>query len=298
MKGYAQHEQQVFKRHRRSAIEAAGGAIAGRNHRGGEPADERARTPARGRRELPAAQGERTVQPSDGRAVRHRKPHRGRAHALQRSDPGIQHLPPAVPGEHHGRRSSGSRSIRSSKRRPKRSRYRKSPSRSPDARAITAALGTNPLEGASVRDARRDLRADRPARVRVARWTRHRDRPAGHRRRRALTIAARPALRYVDGHRARARQPAHPGVVAPHPARRAARRAGRVARRGSAGLARRRRRAGRPRVGARGRPACARDGCCRGCGRRRRVRGDGRTPVVVAGACRLSRRTTRFHRAV
>ena len=97
-------------------------------------------------------------------------------------------------------------------------------------------------------------------------------------------IAARPAARHVDPHRARRATPAHPGVVPPRPARRAARRAARAARRGSAGFARRGRRAGGARLGARGRPACARDGRCRGCRCRRRVRGDGRAPVVVAGA--------------
>ena len=51
----------------------------------------RARPAAGGRRELSAAQGERAVQPADGRAGRHREPHRRRAHALQRARAGVQH---------------------------------------------------------------------------------------------------------------------------------------------------------------------------------------------------------------
>ena len=91
VKGFAQHEEGVFKdiADARSRLLAAQDAR--RNDRGGEPAVVRAR-PAAGRgRELSAAQGERTVQPADGRARRHREPHRRRAHALQRARAGVQH---------------------------------------------------------------------------------------------------------------------------------------------------------------------------------------------------------------
>ena len=54
------------------------------------------------RRELSAAQGERAVQPADGRALRHREPHRDRADALQRAHSGVQHVAAAVPGEPDG----------------------------------------------------------------------------------------------------------------------------------------------------------------------------------------------------
>ena len=88
--------------HRRRAIEVARGQVAGRNDRRGQPAVVRPRPAARGRRELSAAEVERAVQPADGRARRHREPHRGRAHALQRSDSGVQHVARPVPVEHDG----------------------------------------------------------------------------------------------------------------------------------------------------------------------------------------------------
>src|SRR5262249_10238386 len=51
--------------------------------------------------ELSAAEGERAVQPADGRARRHRESPRGRAAALQRARAGIQHVAPPVPRESH-----------------------------------------------------------------------------------------------------------------------------------------------------------------------------------------------------
>ena len=77
-----------------SAAKSPGG-----NDRGREPADVGARPAAGGRRELSAAEGQRAVQPADGRARRHREPARRRAHALQRARAGIQHVAAAVPGQ-------------------------------------------------------------------------------------------------------------------------------------------------------------------------------------------------------
>ena len=70
VKGYAQHEESVYKdiadaRSRLLAAKSPEETIAGR-----QPADVGARPPARGRRELSAAQGQRAVQPADGRARR------------------------------------------------------------------------------------------------------------------------------------------------------------------------------------------------------------------------------------
>ena len=101
VKGYAAHEEGVFKDDRRLAREAGRREDAGGDDRGRQPADVGARPAARGRRELPAAEGERAVQPADGRAVGHREPHRRRADALQRARAGVQHRRAAVPGEHH-----------------------------------------------------------------------------------------------------------------------------------------------------------------------------------------------------
>ena len=120
VKGYAPHEEAVFKeiadsRSRLLAREVAGGDDPGR-----EPADERARPAARGRRELSAPQGQRAVQPADGRALRHREPARHRADALQRAGPGIQHRSAGASRRTSPRRCSASRSIRSSRRRPRR----------------------------------------------------------------------------------------------------------------------------------------------------------------------------------
>src|SRR5581483_10989244 len=67
-----------------------------------EPADVRARPLARDLGKLSAAQGERTVQSADGRALRHREPHRRRAHAIQRSGAAVQHVAASVSGEPDG----------------------------------------------------------------------------------------------------------------------------------------------------------------------------------------------------
>ncbi len=92
IKGFAQHEEGVYKdiadaRSRLLAAKSPEETIAAANQQ----------TSALGRllavvENYPQLQVERAVQPADGRARRHREPHRGRAHALQREGAGVQHV--------------------------------------------------------------------------------------------------------------------------------------------------------------------------------------------------------------
>jgi len=71
VKGYATHERKRVQGDRRLAIAPAGRQVAGGKHRRGQSADVRARPFAGRRRKLPQPQSERTVQPADGRTIRH-----------------------------------------------------------------------------------------------------------------------------------------------------------------------------------------------------------------------------------
>src|SRR6185436_8454988 len=86
----------------RSSLAAAGSAFTRGDDRSGEPAVQRARATAGGCRELPAAQSQRAIQSPDGRPLRNREPNCRRTHALQRSNPGLQHVASAISREHHG----------------------------------------------------------------------------------------------------------------------------------------------------------------------------------------------------
>ena len=82
VKGTAQQEKDVFGQIAESRAKLAGATDTGATDPGGQRAEHGARATAGGRRELPAAEVERVVQPADGRTGRHRKPDRRRAHAL------------------------------------------------------------------------------------------------------------------------------------------------------------------------------------------------------------------------
>ena len=102
VKGIAQQERDVFGQIAESRAKLAGAKTPEQTI---EAANEQSAALARllvDRGELPAAAVERVVQPSDGRALGHGEPHRGRADAIQRAGPGVQHVTAAVPVEHHG----------------------------------------------------------------------------------------------------------------------------------------------------------------------------------------------------
>ena len=86
VKGYAAARGRRLQGHRRRAIAAAGGAVAGRNDSGGESAD----VSALGRllavvENYPQLKANEQFNRLMDELVRHREPDRGRAHALQRA---------------------------------------------------------------------------------------------------------------------------------------------------------------------------------------------------------------------
>src|SRR5262249_27927198 len=87
---------------RRFAGEDGGCQDARGNDSSRQSTERRSRTPAGRCRELSSAAVERELQPSDGRALWHGKSDRRRAHALQRTRPGLQHLAAAVSVQHYG----------------------------------------------------------------------------------------------------------------------------------------------------------------------------------------------------
>ena len=130
VKGYAAHEEGVFKDIADARVEAARGASRRRRRSRPRTSRPRARPAARGRRELPEPQGERTVQPPDGRARRHREPARAARGALQRArSRNTTRQRRKFPGNVTAK-MFGFKDIPTSKRRPRRRRRRRSTSRS------------------------------------------------------------------------------------------------------------------------------------------------------------------------
>ena len=93
-KGFAQQERDVFQAIADSRAKLAGAQTTEQKIAGRQRAVLGALAPAGRRRKLPAAQVERDLRAADGRTVRHREPHCGRADALQRARPGST-TPPA-----------------------------------------------------------------------------------------------------------------------------------------------------------------------------------------------------------
>ena len=114
-----------LQRHRRRAVAAARGEVARRDDRGRQSADVGARPPAGGRGELPTAQGQRAVQPADGRARRHREPAcRPNACATTSASRNTTRHGGSSPRT-SPQKCSASRNTRSSRRRPTPRRCRK-----------------------------------------------------------------------------------------------------------------------------------------------------------------------------
>ena len=100
VKGYAQQEVTVFGdiAKARSALLSAG--TPSDKIAANQQLDGRYRPSAGNCRELSSVEIERELFAPAGRVGRHRKSHRGRAQALQRHSPGLQHLRSEIPQQH------------------------------------------------------------------------------------------------------------------------------------------------------------------------------------------------------
>ena len=102
VKGFAAQERDIFISIAESRAKLAGAKTPEETIAGREPAVVGAGSTARGGRELPQPEIGCELPAADGRARRYRESRSDRAHAVQRTCPGVQHDATAVPVEHHG----------------------------------------------------------------------------------------------------------------------------------------------------------------------------------------------------
>ena len=152
-KGFAQQERDVFNAIAESRAKLAGAQTPEQKI---QAANEQSSALARLLvvvENYPRAQVQRDVRAADGRTRRDGESHRRGAHALQRESAGVQHRAALVPGQHHRRASSASRSTRSSRRRsrPRESRRSTSAARRPSSRQLPVGARRAVPPGAAVR---------------------------------------------------------------------------------------------------------------------------------------------------
>ena len=152
VKGYASQEKEIFTAIAESRARLMDAKTPDEQIEAANAADQRARAPARGRRELPAAEVGRELPAADGRARRHREPHRRGASALQRDGAASTTRCAAASRRTSPPRCSASRSTRTSRRRPRRRSCRRSTSASK--RATTSSRRLTYNSGARTRSLR------------------------------------------------------------------------------------------------------------------------------------------------